>query len=81
MIGLNRPGQLNAQAAQDEPPAIRNLTKNQLYLLLSETYLLPAIDSKGLNRAYLVGVYTDQNYRLNPPWYKPVEARLTPRQA
>jgi hypothetical protein len=80
MIGLNRPGHPNAQAAQDEPPAIRNLTKNQLYLLLSETYLLPSIESKGINRTYLVGVYTDQNYRLNLLEYKRFEAELTPSQ-
>jgi hypothetical protein len=80
MIGLNRPGLPNAQAAQDEPPAIRNLTKNQLYLLLSETYLLPGIESKGVNRNYLVGVFTDQNYRLNLLEYKRFEAELTPSQ-
>ena len=80
MIGLNRPGQPNAQAAQDEPAAIRNLTKNQLYLLLSETYLLPGIESKGLNRTYLVGVFTDQHFRLNLLEYKRFEAELTSAQ-
>ena len=63
-----------------QPPAIRNLTKNQLYLMLSETYLLPSIESKGINRTYLVGVYTDQNYRLNLLEYKRFEAELTPSQ-
>ena len=80
MIGLNRPGNVNGNANQEEPPAIRNLSKNQLYLLLGETYLLPAIDSKGVNRSYLVGVYSNTNYRVNLLEYKRFEAELTPNQ-
>ena len=78
MIGLFRPGQ--AMENPNEPPAIRGLSKNQLYLLLGETYLLPALDSKGLNRTYLVGVYTNHHFRLNLIDHKRFEAELTPQQ-
>jgi len=78
MIGLFRPGIIAEN--NDEPAEIRGLNKNQLYLLLSETYLLPAPDSKGVNRTYLVGVYTNTNYRVNLVEYKRFEAELTPNQ-
>jgi len=37
------------QESENEPENIRKLTKNQFYTMLSETYLLPTIDSKGVN--------------------------------
>jgi hypothetical protein len=78
MIGLQRPAQ---QALNNnEPPAIRGLSKHQLYLLLCETYMLPSIDSKGINRTYLVGVYSERNFRVPLLDYKRFEAELTPQQ-
>jgi len=78
MIGLTRPQQ--HQENENEPENIRKLTKNQLYTMLSETYLLPTIDSKGVNRAYLVAVYIGNVYRLPLLEYKRFEAELTPTQ-
>lgn len=78
MIGLVRPNQ--GQGGPNEPPEIRNLSKHSLYNLLGEEYFLPPLDSKGVNRAYLVGVYTNRNYRVPLMDYKRFEAELTPAQ-
>jgi hypothetical protein len=78
MIGLNRP--MQAHANPDEPPEVRNLTKSQLYVQLAEVYLLPPPDSRGVNRAYLVGVFTHRHYRLPLLEYKRFAVELTPLQ-
>lgn len=78
MIGLNRtqPG----QAGVNEPPEIRNLNKHSLYNLLADQFLLPPLESRGVNRIYLVGVYTNRNYRVPIMDYKRFEAELTAAQ-
>lgn len=78
MIGLNRPQQ--GQANANEPAEIRTLSKHSLYNMLAEQYLLPPLDSKGINRVYLVGVYTNRHYRVPLMDYKRFEAELTPAQ-
>jgi len=62
----------------DEPAAIRNKYKIQIYNELNE-YLLPTINSKGVNRAYVVGVYSNQLYRVRAQDIKLFEARLLPQ--
>jgi hypothetical protein len=78
MIGLHRP--MQAEGNLNVPPEIRNLSKTQLYNSLSQTYLLPALESKGMCRTYLVGVFRAENYRLPLLEYKRLEAELTPIQ-
>lgn len=78
MIGLQRPGQVRLN--EDEPIEIRQYNKQQLYFALCQQYLLPPIESKGVNRAYLVGVYTHQHFRVALIEYKRFEAELTPAQ-
>jgi hypothetical protein len=71
-----RPNIANA----NEPEAIRNLKKKALYKLLNDRFLLPEENSKGVNRQYLVGVYTGALYRIDLMEYKRFEIELTPAQ-
>ena len=64
------------EQAENEPEELRGVTKSILYDQLSATYLLPAKDSKGVNRAYLVGVHTGQNFRVPAITIKRYEADL-----
>lgn len=64
------------EQAENEPEELRGVTKSILYDQLSATYLLPSKDSKGVNRAYLVGVHTGQNYRVPAITIKRYEADL-----
>jgi len=74
-----RPPRPNAQN-ENEPEAIRSLKKKALYKLLSERYLLPEENSKGVNRHYLVGVYTGRYFRVDVMDHKRFEVELTPGQ-
>jgi hypothetical protein len=66
------------QAANpDEPMAIRQWTKTKLYEHLNDTYLLPAKESRGVTRSYLVGVYTDRVYRVERSTMLQFESRIT----
>lgn len=67
-------------ANPDEPEAIRHLKKKALYKQLSEQWLLPDENSKGVNRAYLVAVYNARVFRASLLDYKRFEIELTPRQ-
>jgi hypothetical protein len=78
MIGLQRPGQ--GQANANEPAELRTLSKHALYNMLADQFLLPPLDSKGINRIYLVGVYANRNYRVPLMDFKRFEAELTPAQ-
>jgi len=78
MIGLQRPNQHRGN--DNEPPEIREQNKNQLYTTLTNQYLLPPVESKGVNRQWLVGVYTGNNYRVPLLEFKRFEAELTPGQ-
>lgn len=78
MIGLSKPN--NPMRLEDEPPATRGKSKNQLYCMLAETYFLPSCDSKGVNRHYLIGVFTGANFRVGLLDMKRFEAELTPGQ-
>lgn len=79
MIGLDRPA--NAGLGDpSEPAQIRTKTKKQLYDQLAEELLLPSLNSKGLNRKYLVAVYKKDVYTLNRLDYRRFEAELSPNQ-
>ena len=64
----------------NEPEAIRNMYKNQIYAQLSNQYLLPSLNSKGVNRGYVVGVYSGNFFRVAVLEIKRFEAELTPEQ-
>jgi len=68
------------QVNLDEPEAIRSLTKGQLYSLLSNQYYLPDKKTKGINRPYLVTVYTNEVFRVQIMDLKRFEVELTPGQ-
>ena len=78
MIGLQRPNQ--ARNNEDEPLELRDKSKNQIYAMLAETHFLPSVDSKGVNRAYLLGVYRGDHFRVNKIDVKRFELDLTPVQ-
>jgi hypothetical protein len=65
----------------NEPQAIRALSKKELYKLLSETYFLPDVASKGVNRRYLARVYTGENYRVETLAIKRFEAEILPQHS
>jgi hypothetical protein len=64
----------------DEPEAIRNLKKKAIYKMLSDQYLLPEENSKGVHRRYLVGVYRGDYFTINVMEFKRFEVELTPAQ-
>jgi hypothetical protein len=67
-------------ANPDEPEEIRMLTKGQLYDQLSNRFFLPDKNSKGVNRRYLVGVYTNEYFNVDEVFLKRFEIDLTPGQ-
>ena len=62
----------------NEPAAIRQMNKSQLYNLLSEQWYLPTKDSKGVNRGYLVRVYMDEVCRIPSLEFRLFIAARTP---
>lgn len=63
-----------------EPEEIRQLTKGQLFDQLSSRLYLPEKNSKGVNRRYLVGVYTNEFFNVETLVIKRFELDLTPGQ-
>ena len=63
---------------QDEPEALKSLSKHSLYKMLSADYFLPPRDSRGVSRTYLVGVYTHKYFRVGNIELKKFMAELTP---
>ena len=50
-----------------EPEAIRELSNKQIYEQLVVEYFMPPFHSRGINRRYLVGVYTGAHFRVPAP--------------
>jgi hypothetical protein len=63
----------------DLPPEFRGITKTSLYNGLVNEVLLPPLESKGVNKRYLVRVATNQIFRLNLLDFKRFEITLLPR--
>lgn len=61
------------------PPEFRRITKALLYMSLENEYLLPPKESKGVNKAYLVGVATNTVFRINMMDFRRFEIGLLPR--
>jgi hypothetical protein len=70
----------DGQARLHEPEEIRTLTKKELHTRLSNEYYLPDHTTRGVNRDYLVGVFTGEYYRLGLLEFKRFDAELTPAQ-
>lgn len=77
MIGFHRT-ERQADNRADEGPDTKPLSKQKLYTMLAEQYLLPSIDSKGVSRSYLLQVHRDQVFRVGLVEYKMFEANLIP---
>lgn len=67
-------------ANPNEPEEIRLLTKGQLYENLGARLYLPDKNSKGVNRRYLVGVYTNEYFSVDLVFLKRFEVDLTASQ-
>ena len=67
-------------ARANEPEEVRGLTKKALHGRLNNEYFLPEHTTKGVNRDYLVGVFTGQYFRVPLLEYKRFDAELTPAQ-
>ena len=65
-------------ARADEPEEIRKMTKKALHARLSNDYFLPDHTTRGVNRIYLVGVFTGVFYRVLLLDFKRFDAELTP---
>jgi hypothetical protein len=52
------------QGNLEEPEAIRRQTRRQIYDHLSNTWHLPELNSRGVNRRWLVGVYVGEFFRV-----------------
>lgn len=74
-----RPGQAE-DARADEPEETKTLTKKVLHVRLSNEYYLPDHITRGVNRAYLVGVFTGAHWRVPLLEWKRFDAELTPAQ-
>ena len=68
------------EARLHEPEELRKLTKKALHTRLSEEYYLPDHTTRGVNRDYLVGVFTGAYFRVPLLEYKRFDAELTPAQ-
>lgn len=67
-------------AHENEPAQVRDLTKKALYARLNNEWYIPECASRGVNRRYLVGVFTGEYFRVNTLEFKRFDAELTPAQ-
>lgn len=63
----------------EEPAQYRGITKALMYTTLSDQYLLPAVDSKGVNKQYLIQIAEGLCYRLPILDFKRFEIDLVPK--
>ena len=66
---------------EDRPAELRGLSKNQLYKLLNNEYLLPCKESRGVTSVWLVGVYRNQFFRVRRQDIQVFEATLSLEEA
>ena len=79
MIGLNKMVD-GACTRQNEPLDTRDLSKQRLYNRLSEAWLLPPVESKGVCRSWLLKVWNGSVYRVGLKDLKTFEVSITPIQ-
>lgn len=65
-------------ADPNEPAELRMLSKGQIFKMLSSEWAIPAKESRGVSRAYLVNVYRGEVYRVGRIHLQTFEAALTP---
>lgn len=78
MIGFTR-NEAGVDALVQEGPETRGLSKQGLYNLLAEQWLLPSSESKGVCRPWLIQVHRGEVFRVPLLAYKRFEADLTPQ--
>lgn len=61
---------------ENEPLALRHLTKNQIYTRLSNEFILPAKDSRAVSRAYLCSIHQGTVFRVERHLMLQFEANL-----
>jgi hypothetical protein len=64
----------------NEPAEVRGLKKKNLYQMLAARYFIPEENSKGVNRRYLVKVFTNSVFRVDLMVFKRFEVELTSSQ-
>lgn len=64
-----------------EPPGYRYMTKKQLYNSLADLYLQPEIDSKGVNKRWLIGIAEEEYFRVELQQYRQFELSLQNRHS
>ena len=79
MIGLNKMVD-GACVRNNEPLETRDLSKQRLYNRLSEAWLLPPVESKGVCRTWLLKVWNGSVYRVGMKDLKTFEVSITPAQ-
>lgn len=79
MIGFSQDFMLYKQG-DGEDLATKSLDKNELYELISKTYMLPPVNSKGITREYLLQVHEGDVFRVTHRDHKEFEFRLEKEQ-
>lgn len=79
MIGFSQDYQLYKQG-DDEDIATKNLDKHELYAVVTKTYMLPPVCSKGITREYLLQVNEGDAFRVTHRDHKEFEFRLEKEQ-
>jgi hypothetical protein len=62
----------------NEPERVRGLSNKQIYVNLAAQYHLPPFTSRGVNRRYLLGVFTGDHFRVEAGALHHFMADLTP---
>jgi len=79
MIGFSQDFQLYKQGDEEDLDT-KNLDKNELYTLVTKTYMLPPVNSKGITREYLLQVKEGDVFRVTHRDHKEFEFRLEKEQ-
>lgn len=67
-------------ARADEPEETKHITKKALHTRLNNEFYIPDHTTRGVNRAYLVGVFLGAKWRVPLLEWKRFDAELTPAQ-
>jgi len=67
------------QISNNEPEAIRSLSKKKIYEKLAEDYLLPNFSCRAIIRDYLAGVYSNNYFRVGLSEINKFKVDITPR--
>ena len=77
MIGFSQDLKQFKRRREDEPLETKNASKNELYDMVAEHYMLPPANSKGISREYLLKVRDNQIFRVTNQDFKQFDFTLT----